>query len=160
MSALNIHGTGLVLDGTGVLLRGPSGSGKSLLALLLLEAYALRGKQALLVADDRLDIVTTDSGLEMQAPPRLAGLIELRGRGIVKRPFVEHAPLHLVIDLVDDFIRMQEDEAFVTELAGVTLDHAPVPRADRVEAAHQRLLVEEAIAALQGRNHPQRQKTT
>jgi serine kinase of HPr protein (carbohydrate metabolism regulator) len=160
MSELNIHGTGLVLDGTGVVLRGKSGSGKSLLALLLLDAYAMRNRPALLVADDRLDILATDTGLEMRAPPRLAGLIELRGRGIVTRPFVEQAPLHLVIDLVDDLVRMQEDEAFLTELAGISLARAPVPRAGLVEAVHQRLLVEEAIAALQGRNHPQRQKTT
>jgi serine kinase of HPr protein (carbohydrate metabolism regulator) len=160
VSRLNIHGTGLLLDGTGVLLRGPSGSGKSLLALLLLEAFALQGKPALLVADDRIDIITSDDCLEMQAPPRLAGLIELRGRGIISRPFVDRGPLHLVIDLVEDLVRMQEDDAFRTELAGVSLDRAPVPRAGLVEVAHQRLLVEAAIAALQGRNHPQRQKTT
>lgn len=160
MSPLNVHGTGLLLDGTGVLLRGPSGSGKSLLALLLLETFALRGKQGLLIADDRVDIQVGPGGLEMHAPPRIAGLIELRGRGIVSRPHVEAGPLHLAIDLVDDLVRMQEDDAFVTEILGVQLDRAPVPRAGLVEAAHQRLLVEEGIAALQGRNRPQRQKTT
>lgn len=152
MTSVNIHGTGLVLDGAGVLLRGPSGSGKSLLALLLIESFARAGKSAFLVSDDRVDLAREDGIVMMRAPARMAGLIELRGRGIVSRPYQAETQLHLVVDLVDDFVRMLEDDALQDDVLGLTVDRAPVPRAGRADPAHQRLLVEEAIAALQGRN--------
>ena len=47
----NVHATGLVLGRVGLMLRGPSGSGKSLLALALIEAWTARGKSARLVAE-------------------------------------------------------------------------------------------------------------
>ena len=96
----NVHATGLVLDKTGIMLRGPSGAGKSLLALELLDVWDVRGLPAKLVSDDRIDIVAEKGGLSMLAPKSIEGLVELRGRGIVSRPFVRKAPLHLVVDLV------------------------------------------------------------
>lgn len=148
MSDTNIHATGLVLDGIGLLLRGPSGAGKSLLALELLERWELRGRSAMLVADDRLDLGIEAGLLVMRAPEAIAGLIELRGRGIVARPFVAQAPLHLVVDLVEGLERMPEDEAFATTLLGLPLARCPVPRLGVVGAAHQLLLIAEAMAAL------------
>ena len=59
----NIHATGLVLDGVGLILRGPSGSGKSILALTLLDAWETRGLTARLVSDDRIDISLEQPGL-------------------------------------------------------------------------------------------------
>jgi HPr kinase/phosphorylase len=140
----NIHATGLVLGQVGLIIRGPSGSGKSILALDLLEHH----QAGLLVSDDRLDLTIEDTGLVMYTAPNLGGLIELRGRGIIGRPHVERAPLHLVIDLVDDLVRMPEPDAFVTELFGVTLPRAPIPRSGVVDARHQRLLVIEAVRGL------------
>ena len=55
----------------------------------------------------------------MRAPKAIEGLIELRGRGIVNRPFVAEAPLHLVIDLVDTLERMVEEDALSTDSLGV-----------------------------------------
>ncbi|HEY8578011.1 MAG TPA: HPr kinase/phosphatase C-terminal domain-containing protein [Devosia sp.] len=147
----NVHGTGLLLGETGVLLRGPSGAGKSVLALSLLDRWEGRGLAAFLVADDRVDLVPTGAGLTMVAPDQLAGLIELRGRGIVQRPFRREVPLHLVIDLVPDLVRMLEEDQMVAEIEGVTLPRAPVPSGGVVSVGHQLLLVIEAIAAL-GRN--------
>lgn len=144
----NIHATGLVLGKHGLILRGPSGAGKSLLALELLAAFEMRGIRAMLVSDDRVDIERVKVGLVMHAPPTIAGLVELRGRGIVRRPHVAKAPVHLVIDLVDTYERMVEEDAFLTELGGVTLPRAPVPRRGIIDPAHQLLLVTEAIAAL------------
>ncbi|ODT81466.1 MAG: hypothetical protein ABS76_11515 [Pelagibacterium sp. SCN 64-44] len=146
---INLHGTGLLLGATGILLRGPSGAGKSVLALSLLDRWEGRGLPAFLVADDRIDLVEQDGHLVMQAPQRLEGLIELRGRGIVRRPHRAIAPLHLVIDLVPDLIRMVEEDQLETELAGVGLARAPVPMAGVVSLGHQTLLVAEAIAALE-----------
>jgi len=144
----NVHGTGLLLGTTGVLLRGPSGAGKSVLALSLLDRWEGRGLPAFLVSDDRVDLVETGRDISMRAPESLAGLIELRGRGIVKRPHRSLVTLHLVIDLVPDLVRMLEEDAMVTELAGIRLARAPVPSAGVVSVAHQTLLVVEAIAAL------------
>lgn len=156
----NVHATGIVLDGLGLILRGPSGAGKSLLALALLDQWEARGLSAWLVSDDRVDIVRADGGLTMRAPKVIEGLIELRGRGIVSRPFLAVAPLHLVIDLVDVFERMVEDDALATELLGVPIARAPVPRAGLVDARHQLLLVKEALRALPHPTGRTRQKTT
>ena len=144
----NVHGTGLLLGATGVLLRGPSGAGKSVLALSLLDRWEGRGLPAFLVSDDRVDLVQTGRDLSMKAPESLAGLIELRGRGIVRRPHKSLVTLHLVIDLVPDMVRMLEEDAMVTEIAGARLARAPVPAADVIGVTHQMLLVLEAIAAL------------
>ncbi len=76
-------------DGDGVLLIGPSGSGKSDLALRLLS----RG--FVLVADDRVDI---EDGVAAP-PPALAGLLEVRGLGIVCLPYAATARLALVAEL-------------------------------------------------------------
>ena len=148
---MNIHATGLVLNRLGVMLRGPSGSGKSLLALSLLDLYEARGLAARLVADDRLDLGVERGKLVMHAPQTIVGLIELRGRGIVSRPHQSPVPLHLVIDLVPELVRMLEEDALVTELAGLPLARAPVPYASAVGVAHQLLLVLEAIRALEGK---------
>jgi serine kinase of HPr protein (carbohydrate metabolism regulator) len=146
--AVNVHGTGLVLGGTGVLLRGPSGAGKSVLALSLMDRWEGRGHKAFLVSDDRVDVERRSGTLVMQSPPAIAGMIELRGRGIIKRPHVTEAPLDLVVDLEPDYIRMLEEDALETHLAGVTVPRCPVPRAGLVALGHQVLLVVEAIAAL------------
>lgn len=148
---LNVHGTGLLLGDTGVLLRGPSGAGKSVLALSLLDRFEGRGQAAFLVSDDRVELLRQGQTIEMAAPANLAGLIELRGRGIVSRPHQSPVPLHLVIDLVPELVRMLEEDALVTELAGLTLARAPVPYASAVGVAHQLLLVLEAIRALEGK---------
>ena len=156
----NIHATGLVLDGVGLILRGPSGSGKSILALTLLDAWKTRGLTARLVSDDRIDISLEQPGLVMHAPKAIAGLIELRGRGIVSRPHVEHAPLHLVVDFVPELERMVEEDALATELFGIALARCPVPRLGVVELGHQLLLVHEALRALSTVKPATRQKST
>ena len=75
-------------------MRGPSGAGKSDLALRLID----RG--ARLVADDRVDLRREGERLVACAPSRLAGLIEVRGVGIVQMACVPDAPVNLVVDLV------------------------------------------------------------
>lgn len=150
MSApVNVHGTGLTLRGVGLLVRGPSGSGKSLLALGLLDWAETHGAEARLLADDRVDLVAESGGIVMHAPAAIAGLIELRGRGIVSRPHVASARLDLVVDLVDEIVRMPEDAALATSLLDVPLPRAPVPRRGLADAEHQRLLVLEAVRAVE-----------
>tara|TARA_R110002020_G_scaffold21095_1_gene71618 strand:- start:1944 stop:2402 length:459 start_codon:yes stop_codon:yes gene_type:complete len=145
---INVHGTGLLLGSSGILLRGPSGAGKSVLALTLLDRWALRGLPALLVSDDRVDLLKTDAQITMRAPDNLAGLIELRGRGIVRRPHQRQVGLHLVIDMVPDMVRMLEDEDFTTDICGLVVPRAPVPYGSVISLGHQMLLVIEALSAL------------
>lgn len=144
----NVHATGLVLGSTGIMLRGPSGSGKSLLTLSLIETWETRGLRARLVADDRLDLVAGRGVLTMHAPPTIAGLIELRGRGIVSRPHVDRARVHLVVDFVPKLDRMVEEEDLSTEVFGVSLPRCPVPKFGVAELGHQQLLVIEALRGI------------
>lgn len=148
MPRSNIHATGLVLEKTGIIFRGASGSGKSVLALQLIDEWEARGLDAKLVSDDRIEIEPSKSGLTMYAPKTIEGLIELRGRGIVSRPFVSKAPVHLVVDMVDTLERIVEEDALETVLDGVSLPRCPVPRAGIIDSRHQVLLVREAIRAL------------
>lgn len=89
-----IWGNVLSIDGRGVLLRGPSGSGKSDLALRLIDAGAT------LVADDRAALAREGDSLVARAPEALSGKMEVRGIGIVSVPTVQRAALVLVVDLV------------------------------------------------------------
>jgi RNase adaptor protein for sRNA GlmZ degradation len=90
---VTVHGVAVALAGRAVLLLGPSGAGKSDLALRLLD----RGWQ--LVADDRVVLRVRDSGLWASAPATLAGLIEVRGVGVVTQATVPEAQIVLAIDL-------------------------------------------------------------
>ena len=114
-SMIRVHGTSIALAGTGVLLRGPSGAGKSDLALRLIEAGAC------LVADDQVELVPSVKGLIMRPPDKLAGLLEVRGLGILRLDYADNIPLALVVDLVpaDSVERMPETET--TEISGLTL---------------------------------------
>jgi serine kinase of HPr protein (carbohydrate metabolism regulator) len=154
-----IHATGIVLDGAGILIRGPSGAGKSLLALELIARWTARDGEALLVADDRVALAVEDGALLMTAPASIAGRIELRGRGIITRPYRQKARLHLVVDLVTMLERMPEEAEFTTMLAGVTLPRCPVPNRGTTDSGHQMLLIEAALAALAGSGLPQGQKS-
>ena len=145
---INVHGTGLLLGSTGVLLRGPSGAGKSVLALSLLDRWEGRGLPAFLVSDDRVELAETGRQFAMRAPEALAGLIELRGRGIVRRPYKALVTLDLIIDLVPDLTRMLEEDQMTGDIAGMTVARAPVPYGDVISLGHQMLLVIEAVAAL------------
>lgn len=92
MSGGRIHGTAVAIDGRGVLILGASGSGKSDLALRLID----RG--ATLIADDQVELTPRAGRLEACALAILHGRIEVRGIGIVDVD-AARAPLALVIDL-------------------------------------------------------------
>lgn len=88
------YGTCIAIEGAGVLLRGPPGSGKSDLALRLID------QGALLVADDQTELRLDDDVIVASAPATILGRIEVRGVGILSCPSVARAPLRLIVDLV------------------------------------------------------------
>lgn len=97
--AENVHGTLVLLGDRGVLIMGPSGSGKSSLAL---DLVAHADGFAMLVSDDRVLIEHgADGRLVGRAPSVIAGQIEIRGIGIVVLPFEPRALVDLVVDLTD-----------------------------------------------------------
>ncbi len=118
MRALNIHASCVLLAdaGTGfdappdaaILLLGDSGAGKSSVALQLIS----RG--ARLVADDRVELFVRDSQLWARAPEKLAGLLEVRGVGIVNLPFASEACVALAVRLVprEQVPRLPEPQRF------------------------------------------------
>lgn len=96
-----VHATAISFSGRGVLLRGPSGSGKSDLALrcLSLSDNAL-GAESRLVADDQVILTRDGTTLSATAPQPLLGKFEVRGLGIVDVDPVASARVELVVDLV------------------------------------------------------------
>lgn len=89
-----VHVTCVAIEGAGVLLRGPSGGGKSDLALRLID------KGAQLVADDYADLEVRAGRLVAKAPPTIAGLLEVRGLGVVNLGNLSEVTVSLVVDLV------------------------------------------------------------
>jgi serine kinase of HPr protein (carbohydrate metabolism regulator) len=121
-----IHATAVMVGGLGVLIRGPSGSGKSALALALIEDP--RG-DARLVADDRVILTTEDGCLAAAAPLPLAGLIEARGIGILRRPHAGATMIRLIVDLLPpaECRRFPDPAERQVSVAGVTLPRLAVP---------------------------------
>jgi serine kinase of HPr protein (carbohydrate metabolism regulator) len=112
---VTIHGTCVLLSEIGVLLRGESGRGKSDLALRLIDGGAR------LVSDDRVALRAASGRLTASAPPALAGLLEVRGVGILPVPSAASADVGLVVDLVprDEVERLPQAETEM--LMGITL---------------------------------------
>lgn len=130
---MQIHASCVALDGIGVILLGPSGSGKSDLALRLLD----RG--FMLVADDRVEITNGTA----RPPAPLAGLLEVRGMGIFHFPHLAAAQLALAVDLGAPAPRLPESASHpALDLPMIALDPWHSSAAQRVALA---------LACLQGR---------
>ena len=111
----NIYATCLELNHKGILLIGPSGSGKSDLALRL-----IKEKQATLIADDRTDIELVSGEVIASCPQPIQGLLEVRGIGIVKMPHKEKSKISLVVELTNNLEQIERlPQAETTTLLGV-----------------------------------------
>lgn len=96
------------------MIQGPSGSGKSDLALRLID----RG--ALLICDDYTHVSARGNELIASAAPNIAGKIEVRGVGVVELAHVENLPVALVVSL-DSHVERMPAEKDTTTISGISL---------------------------------------
>jgi len=127
VNAPTIHASAVLVGARAVLVRGPSGAGKSRLVLDLIEASA-RGRLAFarLVADDRVHVEAVHDRVIVRPPLALAGLLEVRGLGILQLPFEPVAAVGLVVDLGAAAPRLPEAAHRRAEIAGVTVRRVAV----------------------------------
>ena len=132
MTKAVVHAGCVAIQGRAVLIAGGSGSGKSDLALRLID----RG--AMLVSDDYTEL-TRDAGRLLASPPdRIAGRIEARGVGILERAWVSGVPVCLIVDLSDPVERLPEPRTRTiaeVELPAVALSALEASAPIKVEAA-------------------------
>jgi serine kinase of HPr protein (carbohydrate metabolism regulator) len=138
-----VHASAVLLGETGILIRGASGSGKS---ALVMELLAAEPERARLVADDRVVLAAVNGRLLADVPAAIAGLVEVRGVGLVRRPHVAPVVIRLVVDLApgEASPRLPEAADAETSVEGIVLPRLvlPVGRAGgalRVGAALERL---------------------
>jgi len=140
--ANNHHATLVILQNKGVLIRGASGSGKSSLALALLDHATSRGWFARLVADDQVYLRAAHNRLLAQAPQAIAGLIELPPLGPVPIGHEARAVVDWVVDLVASETVPRMSEPAKIWIDGVALPHLLLPQrstARSLQALHQSL---------------------
>lgn len=113
-AAIQVHGTVVALQEKGLLIVGPSGSGKSALALRLISLGAR------LVADDQVLVSRTGDGPVAQAPTNLRGLLEARFLGILRLPFQTSTRLNVIVDLGEAETQRLPQRKF-RDLAGFAL---------------------------------------
>ncbi len=113
-----VHASSVVINGKAVLLAGPPGSGKSDLALRLID------QGATLLSDDQTELTSENGALMASAPAPIAGKIEIRHIGLAKLPHASSSPVALYVTLVTLSATVERlPEAYSV----IFLDH-PIPR--------------------------------
>jgi serine kinase of HPr protein (carbohydrate metabolism regulator) len=137
LSSETLHASTVALDGRAVVISGPSGSGKSDLALRLLD----RGFK--LVSDDQTQFRMDEGKLIASAPPPIRGKLEIRGIGIVDMEMVDDVPVALFVELTSDMQRLPDDsrERLILDVKVplVTIDAMTASAPSKVALALERL---------------------
>ena len=126
LSAETLHASAVAAEGRAVLITGPSGSGKSDLALHLLD----RGFT--LVSDDQTTVKRDGDRLLASPPPTIAGKLEIRGIGIVDMDNLTDMPVALIVELTMNEIQRMPDDSRERPILGVSL---PIVTIDAMTAS-------------------------
>ena len=137
LSAETLHASTVAKEGRAVVISGPSGSGKSDLALRMLD----RGFT--LVSDDQTIVRKDGNRLLATAPPTITGKLEIRGIGIIDMECVTDVPVALIVELTSDFQRLP-DENRERPILGIgvpliTIDAMSASAASKVAIALERM---------------------
>lgn len=138
LSSETLHASCVAIDGHAVLIEGRSGSGKSDLALRLID----RG--AKLVSDDYTLVTRSGSALVATAPERIAGKIEVRGVGVVDIAPLTEAPVALVLTIEDQPERLPEPGA-TRRIAGVPIPVHPIAALEGTAAIKAELILKQVL---------------
>ena len=137
LSSETVHASTVALEGRAVLISGPSGSGKSDLALRLLE----RGFT--LVSDDQTIVRRDGDRLIASSPPTIKGKLEIRGIGSVDMESVNDVPIGLYVELTSEITRLPDDRrerpVLGVQLPLVSVDALTASAASKVSLALDRL---------------------
>ena len=123
-----LHASCVALDGRGLLILGPSGSGKSGLALRLMALGAR------LVADDQTEVFRQGDMVIARAPAPISGLIEARGVGILRADPVPQAVIVLAVDLGQQEVQRLPRRHVIT-VQGATIDLVLASQSAHFDAA-------------------------
>jgi serine kinase of HPr protein (carbohydrate metabolism regulator) len=126
VSAETLHASTVATEGRAVLITGPSGSGKSDLALRLLD----RG--FMLVSDDQTVVKRHGDRLLASPPPTIAGKLEVRGIGIVDIDNLTDVPIALIVELTSSDIHRLPDDSRERPILGIGL---PIVAIDAMTAS-------------------------
>ncbi|MBD2842414.1 HPr kinase/phosphorylase [Erythrobacter rubeus] len=132
-----LQATAVAIEGRALLMEGPPGIGKSSLALALID----RG--AVLIGDDGVTLERHGDQAIASPPPNIAGLLEVRGVGLINLPVADPTPVALVLTLGETGERLP-DNAPTRDLLGIQVpvlpflpgEIAPARRAEIALAAH------------------------
>jgi serine kinase of HPr protein (carbohydrate metabolism regulator) len=137
LSGESVHGSTVAIDGRAVLITGPSGSGKSDLALRLIDrGFAL-------VSDDQTIVRRDGDRLIASAPAQIAGKLEVRGIGIMEMKTATDVPVALLVELTSDLPRLPDDsrelQVLGIPLPLIAIDAMTASAASKVALALDRL---------------------
>ena len=118
-----IHATAVLVGAKALLIRGEPGSGKSRLALRLIQTLPF----ARLIGDDRVHLEAKNGRLLVRPADSLAGMIEIRGIGIRNVPYEAVAAVGRVLDLMSAAERLPEPDEQKAVISGVTLPRIALP---------------------------------
>ena len=144
----SLHATAVIHGEIGVLILGPSGSGKSALALALMARASAKGEFSVLIGDDRIFLSKAHGRLIARGATNMAGVIERRAAGLIA---VRHEPgtvVRLAVELCErgrQWPRMPDDDKGFS-VGEVTVPHLALDSGQ--SACDQALMVDERLAAM------------
>jgi serine kinase of HPr protein (carbohydrate metabolism regulator) len=144
----SLHATAVIHGESGILILGPSGSGKSALALALLAHASAMGAFSALIGDDRIFVRRAHGRLIAWGAANMAGVIERRSAGLIT---VRHEPMavvRLAVELCKGGLRwprMPNDDD------GLVVGEVTLPRLaldSNLSVCDRVLAIDERVAAL------------